>query len=127
MDSDRQRIDKWLWHARFARTRTLCQKLVISGQIRLNRKKLSNTSHPIRIDDVLTINLERCVTVVKILKFATKRGPASEARELYEEISRISHERSSAKFQMGGEILSLKRPTKKERRQIEKFWNSITK
>jgi ribosome-associated heat shock protein Hsp15 len=86
-DPDTQRIDKWLWFARFARTRMLAQKLVRTGQIRVNRLKSDSVSKLVRVGDALTISDPRGIRVVKVAAIATRRGPASEARDLYEEVA----------------------------------------
>lgn len=80
-----QRIDKWLWHARFARTRGAAQKLVTAGHVRVNREKVSSSSRAVRPGDVLTIALPRQVRVITILALAERRGSASEAALLYSE------------------------------------------
>jgi len=80
-----QRIDKWLWHARLARTRTLAQKLVADGSVRVNRDKVAAPSRLVRPGDTLTIASERGVRVVTIRSLAERRGSASVAQALYEE------------------------------------------
>ncbi len=84
---ERQRIDKWLWHARMARTRTAAQHLAVSGRIRVNREKTDTSSRAVKIGDVLTMGLEGSVRVLRIVAFAARRGPAAEARLLYEDLS----------------------------------------
>ena len=81
------RLDKWLWHARVAKTRTLAQKLVTDGVVSINGQRASAASRPVRIGDVLTIATERRVLVFAILGLGQRRGPASEARLLYEDRS----------------------------------------
>ncbi len=78
-----QRVDKWLWHARFARTRTAAQALARSGHIRHNRVKVTSPSRVVRAGDVLTIALGRGVRVVEVRGFAKRRGAADIARTLY--------------------------------------------
>ena len=80
-----QRIDKWLWHARFARTRTAAQRLVLGGNVRVNRDKVDAASRQVRPGDVLTLALHRDVRVVRILALAERRGSAPEAALLYED------------------------------------------
>jgi ribosome-associated heat shock protein Hsp15 len=81
-----QRIDKWLWHARVARTRTLAQELLRRGKIRVNRQKVTSASRSVRCDDVLTISIGQHIRVLKVKAFAERRGSASEAAVLFEEI-----------------------------------------
>jgi ribosome-associated heat shock protein Hsp15 len=78
-----QRIDKWLWHARFARTRTAAQELALGGHVRINREKVKAASRLVRPGDVLTLSLRRGVEVIRILAIAERRGGAEEARKLY--------------------------------------------
>ena len=78
-----QRIDKWIWHARFARTRSLAQKLVRSGNVRLNRIKVASTSQQVQPGNVLTLSLPKQVKIIEIKAIAERRGPYSAARLLY--------------------------------------------
>jgi len=80
-----QRIDKWLWHARFAKTRSAAQRLALSGHVRVNREKVGAASRLVRAGDVLTLSLRRGVHVIRILGIAERRGNAEEARLLYED------------------------------------------
>jgi ribosome-associated heat shock protein Hsp15 len=81
-----QRIDKWLFFARVVKSRSLAQKLAISGAVRVNREKIASASRLVRAGDVLTLSMPREIRVLKILDPGHRRGPASEARLLYEEI-----------------------------------------
>jgi ribosome-associated heat shock protein Hsp15 len=81
------RLDKWLWHARVAKTRTLAQKLVTDGVVRINGQRAATVSRPVRIGDILTIATERRVLVFVVLGLGQRRGPASEAQLLYEDRS----------------------------------------
>ena len=78
-----QRIDKWLWHARFARTRTAAQRLAVSGHIRINKQKVNSASRPVRPGDVLTLALGRAVVVLTVVALADRRGSADQARTLF--------------------------------------------
>jgi ribosome-associated heat shock protein Hsp15 len=80
-----QRIDKWLWHARFARTRGAAQRLALSGHVRVNRDKVASASRLVSPGDVLTIALRSGVRVIRVRAVADRRRGAAEARELYEE------------------------------------------
>jgi len=82
---DRQRIDKWLWHARVARTRTAAAALAASGRVRLNGARVTAPSQSVKPGDVITVALDARVRVLKVLTFAERRGGADSARELYEE------------------------------------------
>jgi ribosome-associated heat shock protein Hsp15 len=83
--ADAQRIDKWLWHARFARTRGAAQRLAISGQVRINRDKDFSASRLVRPGDVLTLALGRGVRVIRIRGIAERRGSFEDAQRLYED------------------------------------------
>jgi ribosome-associated heat shock protein Hsp15 len=83
----RQRIDKWLWFARLVKSRTLAQKLAVSGRVRVNREKCDSASHALKAGDVLTIAFDRAVKIVKVLQLGTRRAPSTEARLLYEDMS----------------------------------------
>jgi ribosome-associated heat shock protein Hsp15 len=80
-----QRIDKWLWHARFARTRSAAQELARSGHVRVNRDKVREASRLVRPGDVLTLGLRRGVRVIRILAIADRRDSFEAARLLYAE------------------------------------------
>ena len=82
-----QRVDKWLFFARVAKSRSLAQRMVADGKVRLNREKLDAASAAVKVDDVLTIALERRVLVLKVLAPGTRRGPAPEAQTLYEDLT----------------------------------------
>jgi ribosome-associated heat shock protein Hsp15 len=81
-----QRIDKWLWCARFVKTRALAAGLVKAGHVRRDGQRLAGPDKPVRPGDVLTIALERTVLVVRVLAVADRRGPATEARLMYEAV-----------------------------------------
>lgn len=78
------RLDKWLFHARFHRTRTLAQDAVIAGRVRLNGQRMAKPGHIVRPGDILTMGKGADVLVVRILALAERRGPATQARQLYE-------------------------------------------
>lgn len=82
--TDRIRIDKWLWHARFYKTRVLAQEAASKGRIRRNDVRVEKASVEVKIGDVLTVPRGREVAVVRVLGCGERRGPASEAQLLYE-------------------------------------------
>jgi ribosome-associated heat shock protein Hsp15 len=82
--AERIRIDKWLWHARFYRTRVLAQSAASAGLIRLNGQRVEKASANVGPGDVLTLPKGHEVVVVRVLGLASRRGPASDARLLYE-------------------------------------------
>ncbi len=82
-----QRLDKWLWHARFLKARSGCTRLVGEGSVRINRQPTDKAHARVRPGDVLTFAVSGRVRVVRILVLGERRGPAPEARLLYEDIA----------------------------------------
>jgi ribosome-associated heat shock protein Hsp15 len=82
----RIRIDKWLWHARVTKTRTLAARLVELGQVRINRRKVAKSSHDVGPGDIVTVAVHEQIRVLKVVGAGLRRGPASEAALLFEEI-----------------------------------------
>lgn len=87
MSGGEQRIDKWLFFARVVKSRSLAQKLAISGTIRLNREKVVHSARLVRPGDVLTLQVAGRVRVLKVLEPGDRRGPALEATALYEDLT----------------------------------------
>jgi ribosome-associated heat shock protein Hsp15 len=83
---DRQRIDKWLWHARMVRTRSAAAALIGAGYVRINSQRITAAGDVVRPGDVLTLALDRTVRVVKVAGFSGRRGAAPAARALYEDL-----------------------------------------
>ena len=84
----RQRLDKWLWFARFAKTRTLAAKLVTEGFVRVNGARVDAPAKQVGAGDVLTVAAHHATLVVRVVSPGVRRGPAPEARLLYEEVRR---------------------------------------
>ncbi len=80
------RLDKWLWYARFFKTRGLAQKACEAGRIRVNGRRIAKAHRTVAPGDVLAFVQGRIVRIVRILALAERRGPAPEAQRLYEEI-----------------------------------------
>ena len=85
--AEAMRADKWLWHARFFKTRGLAAKVISSGHLRINGDKVHKPARNVSPGDVLTFPQARRVRVVKILALSERRGPAPEAQALYEDMS----------------------------------------
>jgi len=83
---DRQRIDKWLWHARIVRTRPAAAGLATSGRVRINGQRIAEAARAVRPGDVITVALDGCVRVLKVAGFVGRRGSADVARGLYEDL-----------------------------------------
>ena len=84
---DRQRIDRWLWHARLVRTRSDAAALAGSGYVRVNGMRIDAPGRMVRAGDVITVALDRRVRVVKVRGFRERRGPAGTGETLYEELT----------------------------------------
>ncbi len=108
------RLDKWLWYARFFKTRTLAAKLVSGGQVRLNGERIHKPAQGVGPGDVLTFAQARQVRVVRILALGTRRGPADEAGALYQDLTPpVAPVRDTPR--VGA------RPTKRDRRAIDRL------
>lgn len=83
----RQRLDKWLWHARFFKTRTLAASLCREGRIRLNGERVEKSSILVGLGDTLTFPQGSRIRVIRIAAIADRRGPASSAAMLYQDLS----------------------------------------
>ncbi|MBI1494425.1 RNA-binding S4 domain-containing protein [Halocynthiibacter styelae] len=120
-ESTSLRVDKWLWHARFFKTRTLAAKQVSEGKIRVNSTKISKPARMIATGDVLTFPKDDHVRVIKVLGFGTRRGPAPEAQALYEDLDppkpREKREDQN-NFPPVPRYEGKGRPTKKDRRNM---------
>ncbi|MEO0411868.1 MAG: RNA-binding S4 domain-containing protein [Pseudomonadota bacterium] len=77
------RADKWLWYARFFKSRSIAAQAVSAGRVRVNGRKLSRASASVRVGDVLTVTIGRHVKVAQLLALGARRGPAAEAQTLY--------------------------------------------
>jgi len=129
-----QRLDKWLWFARVTKSRTLAADLVLSGKVRINRARAEKPSQTVKAGDVLTINVNRRVRVLRVSGLGERRGPAQEASTLYLELTpaevatkpsrAIPHagagDRPEAVAQAGRPAGS-GRPTKRERRETDRL------
>ena len=83
---ERQRLDKWLWHARVVKARTSAAALIEAGHVRLNGAREKAPGHSVKLGDVLTIGLDHGVRIIKVVGFAERRGAASAARLLYSDL-----------------------------------------
>jgi ribosome-associated heat shock protein Hsp15 len=86
-DPDRQRIDKWIWHARLVRTRSAAAELANSGYLRVNGARVRGPARMVRVGDVITVALERVVRILKVRGFSDRRGDAEAGVRLYDELS----------------------------------------
>lgn len=123
----RQRLDKWLWYTRTVKTRTLATRLVTAGKVRVNREKVDKASHAVQVGDVVTLTVNRRLRVLKVLRPGERRGPATEARALYEDLTPPEVQPGEADPATPSPAARREpgqgRPTKRERRHLDRFRN----
>jgi len=116
--SDTQRLDQWLWHARFFKTRSLATKLVSGGHVRVDGVRVSKPAHALRPATTLTFPQAKRIRVIRVEALATRRGPAPEAQALYTDLSPPEPEEKlppNPRFEGKG------RPSKKDRRNARLY------
>jgi ribosome-associated heat shock protein Hsp15 len=118
------RIDKWLWAARFFKTRSAAQQAIEGGKVRLNGER-TKPARDLKVGDTLVIHIGGYEWVITVARLSERRGPASVARMLYEE-DPASHARRQEKVAnrklMSDPVAERHgRPTKRERRQLERW------
>jgi len=118
------RIDKWLWAARFFKTRSAAQQAVAGGKIKVNDERVK-PSKDVKAGDRLVIHIGACEWVLRVARVSDKRGPAALARTLFEEDeeSRIRRNEAAALRRFAGDPGGGRdgRPTKRERRQLARW------
>jgi ribosome-associated heat shock protein Hsp15 len=125
---DRVRIDKWLWAARFFKTRSLASDAIVRNRVRIDGQRIKPSRH-VLVGEVIQIDKVPYEFVVTVLGLNDQRRPASEAAELYEETtqSRLARlalsERLKSERMVHGGLAGDGRPSKKQRRQIIRFQN----
>lgn len=117
------RIDKWLWHARFFKSRTTASKLCAGGRVRVNREVIAKAHHPVRPGDIITFPQGRTIRVAEVVALGGRRGPAAEAQTLYNDLTpppppRETAARPAARERGAG------RPTKAERRAVDRLMDN---
>lgn len=123
-DAQGQRLDRWLWFTRLVKTRTLAAKFVESGKVRVNSVRITKPARIVRSGDVITATLHRRLHVVKVLSAGDRRGPATEAQTLYEDLTpkpidgekQTAHSTPAAAREPGSG-----RPTKRDRRKLDRL------
>jgi ribosome-associated heat shock protein Hsp15 len=117
-----QRIDRWLFFARAVKSRSLGAKLAQAGRVRINGEKTRQSADLVRVGDLLTITIERRILIYRVLGAGVRRGPADEARLLYEDLSPPPPAASAPPDALVPiRTLGSGRPTKKERRQTDRL------
>ena len=124
--SESIRIDKWLWFARFFKSRSLATKLVQGNRVRINREVIAKASATVKAGDVLTFPQAREIRVIKVLALGERRGPASEAQGLYEDLEppKPKSAEEKAVAVSGRREFGAARPTKADRRALDRLRGS---
>jgi ribosome-associated heat shock protein Hsp15 len=86
LSAERQRIDRWLWHARIVRTRSAAAALAVAGHVRVNGVRVTAPGRDVRHGDVVTVALDGGVRVLRVRGFALRRGDSTAALQLYENV-----------------------------------------
>lgn len=120
------RVDRWLWFARFFKSRNLAAKLVQARRVRVNKVVIGKASASVKIGDVLTFPQARAIRVVRIEALGNHRGPAPEAATLYADLAPPdpAAERVLRPARVGRREIGAGRPTKAERRAINRLRDS---
>ncbi len=118
---EKQRLDKWLFFSRAVKSRTLAQKLIETGAIRVNSERTDRSDHKVGAGDVLTMTVHTRLLVWRILDPGSRRGPAPEAALLYEDLSPPPVPRELAPPVHASREAGSGRPTKKERRDTDRL------
>jgi len=122
-DDDKLRVDKWLWAARFYKTRSIAADAVDSGKVLVNSAQVK-PSRVLKLGDELLIRTPGADYTVHVAGLSPKRGPAAEAAKLYAETEasrRLREEARASRTDRHPDAFIRGRPTKRVRRQIEKF------
>jgi ribosome-associated heat shock protein Hsp15 len=121
--SKTQRLDKWLWYARFFKSRSLATRVCAKGGIRVNGQRVGKAHHGLKVGDVLTFPKARQIRVVRVVDLGARRGPAAEARGLYDDLEPPQPRKkdeprplAAAQRERGAG-----RPTKRERRETDRL------
>lgn len=118
----RQRLDKWLFFTRLTKSRSIAQKVIEAGDIRVNDARIKQPSHTVKTGDVVVVSSDRRDTTVRVLAPGSRRGPYEEARLLYEDLTPpvVPGEKLTA-FEQATRERGSGRPTKKERREVDRL------
>ncbi|RYE57126.1 MAG: RNA-binding S4 domain-containing protein [Hyphomicrobiales bacterium] len=118
---EKQRLDKWLFFSRAVKSRTLAQKLIETGAIRVNSERTERSDHKVGAGDVLTMTIHDQLRVWRILDAGERRGPAPEAQGLYEDLSPPPLPKAEIPPLFGHRAPGAGRPTKKQRRDLDRL------
>ena len=120
--TEKIRLDTWLWYARLYKSRSLSSKAILSGKLRLNTNKVFKPASKVKINDVITVNQINMVKIIQVQSLGFRRGPASEAQKLYNDL--LGDKIDGSKIKSVSEKFKKdtnKRPTKKDRRILDKI------
>lgn len=117
----RQRIDKWLFFARVAKSRSLAQERVASGHVSVNGQKIRQVSHQVKPGDKLEIAMPERDLVLVVKLPGERRGPYEEAKLLYEDLTPPAEKKRFSPSEPGVRAPGAGRPTKKERRALDEL------
>lgn len=126
MTAEHLRLDKWLWFARFLKSRTMAAQLCAAGRVRISGRVVSKPSQTVKVGDVLTFPLGPHVRVIEVKALGVRRGPAEEARALYDDLSPPQPRAAGSTDPLplpGSREAGAGRPTKAERRAIDRLMN----
>ena len=126
-DNDKFRIDKWLWAARFFKTRSLAVDALECGKVLCNGVRVK-PAKAVSVGDMLSIRLGPYQFVVEVLALSSKRGPAPQAQLLYSETEESRKRRQALSDELKAQPTHTfpgGRPTKRDRREIEKMKGSV--
>ncbi|MEK9899486.1 MAG: RNA-binding S4 domain-containing protein [Rhodospirillaceae bacterium] len=119
--SESLRLDKWLWYARFCKTRSLATAMCRAGQVRVNKIPVRKSNQAVHVGDVLTFAQGPRIRVIRIAALATRRGPAADAALLYEDLSPPLPPRADRADRVAPREPGAGRPTKRDRRAIDRL------
>jgi len=120
------RLDKWLWFARFVKTRSLATKLIVDGRMRVNGAPTQKAHYTVKLGDVLTFPLGPHIRVIKVVALGSRRGPAPEAQALYEDLDppRPAAPQQAASVPFEERKPGAGRPSKRDGRRISQLKSS---
>ena len=123
MTGDTQRLDRWLWFARFFKSRSLATRLCASNRVRVNGNTVTKAHQALRVGDVLTFPKDAHIRVIEVLALGHRRGPAPEARTLYEDLEPPPerHPDTPPPLPSGQRERGAGRPTKAQRRALDRL------
>ena len=126
-DATAQRLDKWLWCARFFKSRGLANKMLASSRLRLSKRLVTKSHQIVRVGDVLTFPQGSDIRVIEVVAMARRRGPAGEAETLYKDLAPPQQKPTETAVDAAEKAAPAARdpgsgrPTKRERRLTERF------